>query len=495
MNRPATNLAKPFAWAEYFETGFGEVDQQHQKLVDLINRLGERLASGRALSGDELDHVLGGLRKYAALHFSTEEQMMSSSGIDQRHFDTHCRAHSEFVGQIDALACSAANDQRGALPELLRYVSSWLALHILGIDMAMARQLHAIATGKSAAEAFEHDSHAADPANTALISAVHTLYSTVAERNTELIKAQAELENRVAERTAELREMVLRLEAAREQIVQTEKMAALGQFAAGMAHELNTPLGYIGGNLNALGDYCTRLLELNEQADGLIAAEPHAAQWRHDCEAADRAFIREDMPELLSESRTGLERISRIVDALRRSAVGIAELPVTTDLNSIINQAILRHMPALPVSIRIDCACDAPVATLVSPHALGAAVDEILDNAIKALSEQGGLITCTTGSDASHAWLEIADTGPGVDGSIAEHIFEPFFTTRAVGDGAGLGLYLAYQTARQHGGHIELRGNGAGATFRLVIPRAAGAAEPRVEASEHRPHSAAGART
>lgn len=472
MSRPAADRAGPFAWADYFETGFGEVDQQHHKLVELINRLGERLASGRTLSGEELDHVLGSLRKYAALHFSTEEQMMSHSGIDQRHVEVHCRAHTEFVGQIDALAGTAANDQRGALPELLRYVSSWLALHILGIDMAMARQLRAIASGTSAVEAFEHDSRAADPANSALISAVHTLYSTVAERNAELIKAQAELENRVAERTAELQEMVLRLEAAREEIVQAEKMAALGQFAAGMAHELNTPLGYIGGNLNALGDYCTRLLDLCEQADSVLADGPHAGPWNRACEEADRTFIREDAPELLGESRAGLERISRIVDALRRSAVDLAEAPVSTDLNSVINQAILRQMPALPASIRIDCACEAPVATLIAPHALGAAVDEVFDNAIKALYDQGGLITCTTGSDASQAWLEIADTGPGVDDAIAAHIFEPFFTTRHVGDGAGLGLYLAYQTARQHGGHIELRGNGPGATFRLVIPRA-----------------------
>lgn len=473
MTREAADGAAPFAWADYFETGFGEVDQQHCKLVELINRLGERLASGRQLSGEELDHVLGGLRKYAELHFSTEEQMMLNGGIDRRHFDAHCRAHADFVGQIDTLAGSAATDQRDALPELLRYVSSWLVLHILGIDMSMARQLRSIAGGTAAADAFEHESRAADPAMTALINAVHTLYSTVAERNAALITAHAELETRVAARTAELQDVVLRLEAAREEIVQAEKMAALGQFAAGMAHELNTPLGYVGGNLNALGDYCMRLLDLSDQADSLTAGGPLEKPWKNACDLADRAFIREDAPELLGESHAGLERIGRIVDGLRRSAVGIAELPVPTDFNSIVSQVILERTPTLPPSIRIDCACDCPITALVSPHAIASAVEEIFDNAVKALGDQDGVIRCVADHDAEHVWLEIIDTGPGVDSAIAAHIFEPFFTTRPVGGGAGLGLYLAYQTARQHGGHVELRNAGPGAVFRLVLPRSA----------------------
>nr|WP_282959144.1 ATP-binding protein [Azoarcus sp. L1K30] len=107
---------------------------------------------------------------------------------------------------------------------------------------------------------------------------------------------------------------------------------------------------------------------------------------------------------------------------------------------------------------------------LVSKHGIALAVDEMLDNAVKALNGKGGVIRCSTGSNATQVWIEIEDNGPGVSSAIAQHVFEPFFTTRAVGSGAGLGLYLAYQTARQHRGYVELCHTGPGAVFRLVLP-------------------------
>lgn len=143
MKLKAVN-GEAFAWASYFETGFDEVDAQHGKLVGLVNALGERLAQGQQLHPEELERVLGGLRKYATLHFATEEQMMVRLGIDRRHLEDHCRAHAEFVEQIDHLAAAADQPDSGRLAELLRYISSWLAFHILGIDMSMARQLRVI---------------------------------------------------------------------------------------------------------------------------------------------------------------------------------------------------------------------------------------------------------------------------------------------------------------------------------------------------------------
>ncbi|WP_159099427.1 bacteriohemerythrin [Parazoarcus communis] len=460
----------PFIWADYFETGLGEVDEQHFKLVGLVNQLGARLATGRSLSAAELDHVMDGLGRYAILHFRTEEEMMKARGIDRRHFESHCAAHAEFVAQIDALAAAIASGQGSVLTELLRYVSSWLALHILGIDMSMSRQLHAMEKGVSAADAYDQDATAADPANRALVSAVHTLYTTVAERNAELIKAKAELEQRVAERTADLQDAVRHLEAAKEEIVQSEKMAALGQFAAGMAHELNTPLGYIGGNLNALGSYCEQLVKLSEEADRLVADGASAAAWNTACERADRDFVREDAPQLLTESRAGLERIHRIVEALRCSAGGAEEEPKPTELHRIIDEVLLTYKASAPTEVEFDVSCEANAVAMVSPRGLAVAIDEMLDNAVKAVAGKGGVVRCSTGCSGGLAWLEIADTGPGINSAIAQHVFEPFFTTRAVGSGAGLGLYLAYQTARQHHGYIELRNTGPGAVFRLVLP-------------------------
>ena len=461
-----------FVWDDYFETGLGEVDEQHFKLVSLVNQLGERLASGRPLSDAEREHVLGGLHRYAMLHFRTEEDMMIECGLDPRHIDEHRRAHGDFIIAVEQLAAETSTNQLKLLSELLHYVSSWLALHILGIDMAMSRQVDAIANGVSAAEAYERDAHSADPANRALVSAVHTLYATVAQRNAELLKAKAELEDRVAERTRDLQEAVLHLEAAREEIVQSEKMAALGQFAAGMAHELNTPLGFIGGNLNALGDYCNKLVALSAEADKLVADGPPRAAWRAACEHADRDFVREDAPQLLAESRSGLDRIHRIVDALKRSAGSADDVHVNTALKDIVDSVLQTYRSTVPDNVSFECACNPAHIANVSVHAISVAVDELMDNAVKALAGTGGVIRCSTGSNSTQIWIEIADTGPGISAAIAPHIFEPFFTTRAVGSGAGLGLYLAYQTAREHHGFIELRKSSRGAVFRLVLPKA-----------------------
>lgn len=472
MNLKPANV-EAFAWASYFETGFDEVDAQHGKLVGLVNALGERLTRGQSLHPAELEHVLGGLRKYATLHFATEEQMMVRLGIDRRHLEAHCRAHAEFVEQIDLLAEAAHRPDSSGLAELLRYISSWLAFHILGIDMSMARQLRVIERGASAAEAFEREAREVDPANAALVNAVHTLYATVAERNAELIRAKDELERRVAERTADLRKALDQLQAAKEERVHAEKMVALAQFAAGTAHELNTPLGYIGANLNALEDYCSRLIKLSDTAGSLLAEGPHDDAWQSACRQADRNFIREDVPALLTESRVGLARIQRIVGALRRTAAAGAEPSTRCDLGALTNQCIARLRPTLPGNVVIEQLAEGGAPVLAAPEVLAEAISEVLDNAIKAVAGRGGAVRCRMGHEHDQVWLEIADNGPGVDPAIAPRIFEPFFTTRPVGSGTGLGLYLAYQTALRHGGQLKLCDTPSGAVFRFSLPEAA----------------------
>lgn len=461
-----------FEWAGYFATGFDEVDAQHHKLVDLVNALGERLTSGRPLSVAERDHVLAGLRHYAALHFRTEEEMMAEQGVDPRHLDSHTRAHAEFVAQVEAMLAMAGDTPDAVLPELLRFTSSWLAFHILGADQAMARQLRAMDAGLTAAQAYERDEHPADPGNGALIRAVHTLYRMVAQRNAELVMAKLELEQRVQARTAELEDTLRSLEQARGEIVQVEKMAALGQFAAGMAHELNTPLAYVKGNLNALGGYSTALSHLLQRADAIVRDGPGAEAWRLACVEADRAFIEADLTTLVGESLGGLERIERIVETLRRAAGGVAEPRVRSDLHTLLEDAVARRMESRPPGVELRCDGAAGLYAEVAVQALTEALDEILDNAIQAVAA-GGEVVCGGGRDETTVWVEIRDSGAGMLPAIAARVFEPFFTTREVGSGTGLGLYFAYETARLHGGRLTLDSRPViGTCVRLSLPAA-----------------------
>ena len=104
MSAPAIS---PFVWADYFETGFEDVDGQHHKLVDFINALAGRAVSGVPIRPDELSHSLDGLARYAVHHFATEEALMERAGLDPRHIGAHRKAHADFVSQVEAMRGTA----------------------------------------------------------------------------------------------------------------------------------------------------------------------------------------------------------------------------------------------------------------------------------------------------------------------------------------------------------------------------------------------------
>jgi len=456
----------PFVWADYFETGFGEVDSQHHRLVDLVNVLAQRAASGAEIEPAELSHVLDGLGRYALHHFAAEEALMEQGGLDPRHLHMHRQLHADFVAQVEAMRHTA--DPTRVVPVLYNFVTSWLTFHILDTDQGMARQLRAIQAGATPAEAFEAEAgQGRDPGNTALIGAVRRLLGLVAERNNELALINASLEQRVAERTAELTAANLDLRQAQQRLVEADKMAAVGQLAAGVAHEINNPVGFVTSNLSTLRTYSERLLALAEMADRL----PNSDDWQAARAAADIDFIREDLPALLDESTRGLVRVTEIVQALQGFAqaepVETSRVSLATLLDAAIEatadsrrpgQQVTRsygQMPALPVN----------------PTLIGEAFKALIDNAGRALGGSDGQIRVRAGQLGDELQVEVEDTGCGMDEATRSRIFDPFFTTRPVGQGRGLGLSSTYRIIHQHGGRIEVDSvPGKGSCFRVVLP-------------------------
>jgi two-component system, NtrC family, sensor kinase len=467
----------PFQWADYFETGFGDVDGQHRKLVDLVNVLAQRAVRGAELSPAELAHVFDGLARYALHHFASEEALMERAGLDPRHLRTHRQLHVDFVTQVEEMRGTA--DPARVVPVLYRFVTSWLTFHILDTDQSMARQMRAVAAGSTPAEAFEAEgAHRGDPGNTALIAAVRNLLGLVAERNNELARINAGLESRVAERTAALteanqtlRHTLASLEDTRTRLLEADKLAAVGQLAAGVAHEINNPLAFIASNLGTLREYAERMLALVNTADRLAATSFNRDAWLAARAETDLEFIREDLPVLVAESTRGLGRVAEIVQSLQDFAspgpAETSEVSLTVLLDGALKatagsrrpgQEVVRGYGVLP-------------GMAVNPTLLGEAFKALIDNASRALGSAPGTLTVRAREAGAELAIDVEDTGCGMDEATRARIFEPFFTTRPVGQGRGLGLSSAYRIVRQHGGRIEVgSAPGKGSCFRILLP-------------------------
>jgi signal transduction histidine kinase len=282
----------------------------------------------------------------------------------------------------------------------------------------------------------------------------------------------------------ELSETIQKLKETQLELLQREKMASIGQLSAGIAHEINNPLGYIISNMDTLNKYIEKYLSLISilKETNHIPISDSSQEYHtvfHKLSSFEKEnnmeFINQDIKELIEDSLDGLNRIAQIVRGLRDfSRIDLEEDYVSYD----INHGIQSTLAIILNSVKYNAQVILELSTVPNIQALGNEINQVILNllinsihAIKASHKQG-ILRISTYQDRENVILQVEDNGIGIPENNLIKIFDPFFTTKKVGEGTGLGLSISYDIiVNKHKGKIDVRSEiGKGTTFIIQLP-------------------------
>jgi signal transduction histidine kinase len=292
------------------------------------------------------------------------------------------------------------------------------------------------------------------------------------------ITMQKKLEEDLRRKSEEQKILIKKLQETQQQLLQAEKMASVGQLAAGIAHEINNPIGFVNANTSSLQRYVKTLFgvvkQYNHLIDQLAVNEDLKKNISSINQAADLDFIQEDMTDLIRESFDGLRRVKDIVQSLKFfSHVGAAEWRMAD-----IHQGLEMALSAVHNEIKDKVTIEKRYGTLPQVECF---IDQLIQvftnlflNSAYAIKEKG-VIAINTGTeikdDVEFVWIKVTDTGCGIEPENLNRIFEPFFTTKPIGSGTGLGLAVAYGIINNHNGSLNVKSAlGKGTQFTIYLP-------------------------
>lgn len=318
------------------------------------------------------------------------------------------------------------------------------------------------------------------------------------------IKKRAVVEDELVRRNAELTQLNEQLSKAQQQLLQSEKLASIGQLAAGVAHEINNPVGYVFSNFGTLENYLKELfdiLNVYEKNEAHIADEAARAEITAAKETIELGFLKQDIPSLVRQSKEGICRVRKIVQDLKDfSRIDATQVWQKANLHDCIESTL--NIVNNEIKYKADIVKDMREVPEIEclPSQVSQIMMNLLVNASQALGEERGKITIrvypeekrqtdyladeqgqenpqgelgaeTKVEKVDMVAIEIEDTGSGMSQETASRIFDPFFTTKPVGQGTGLGLSIVYGIIQKHHGTIEVQSTlGVGTCFKVRLP-------------------------
>lgn len=295
------------------------------------------------------------------------------------------------------------------------------------------------------------------------LEAVTQDFETLKLEHVRLLASEARYRKLSEELEARVKAQVADLEARQQMLYQAEKFASVGQLAAGMAHEINNPLGFVSSNLGTFKLYLDKFTALRDRL-----AEGEAA-WHN----LDLDFVLEDGVDLLADCSSGLGRIARIVADLKSFSNVDRPPEERADLNACLQHAVSVAGNPLPAGVALRTELHPLPPLSCNPGHLNQVFFSLIRNGMQAIQDAGrpGAVCIDSAADASGITIHIADNGVGMSPTQLERAFEPFYTTRSVGTGTGLGLSTARNIVLAHRGRIAIDSTpGAGTTVSLFFP-------------------------
>lgn len=452
-------------WNNAFVTGIEIVDQQHQRLVDMLNQLAELLLNSATINQQDAKGLIDGLVSYVAEHFSTEERLMQQFEVDPRHSQHHVHSHRDFANKVSYTLEQFSKDQSLSGVELLQFLSNWLIFHILGEDQKMAREIEAIQSGLSPSQAYDavqgSDAEISSSANDVLVNALVSLYAQLSkqqhlliQQNANIANAHAELdryrqilEQQVSLKTTELRQtnaaLLLALDKA------NAASTAKTRFLAVISHELLTPINVILGFASLIEH-----AEIPDKQRGQAKKISQAGKELNSLLNEVLTYSRLDANELNIEAVIFLPGalLSIAVDRMKAQA---------REKNLELNHDAEPNFPCL----------------LGDEEHLRQAVEILLSNAIK-YTDQGSVNLTAKQLEATvdrvKVEFAIQDTGIGIPLERQKDLFQQFEQLNSSlsrkHKGIGLGLVICSRLVSLMGGELTFESQpGFGSTFRITL--------------------------